>query len=195
MRVFIIIVILVGVAGCASLYKFDETSGTFLKEKENVPIHKVAEREDRIIKVLETQGKLKVIRVKEQNPVIQWVFGAGLALGGACILLGLAYIWMTKGVKLKEGLLIAGFGITDFALFYALDKYLIWVMIGSALVFVISLVYIFAFKKDVVEKLITSFEQQKEVKFSEGTMKAHVKACQGDKQEAISKLRKKVLKK
>lgn len=185
--------IVVAVYSCASVRKFDASTATFSEtEKERILFWNVDDREDLIIESLDAHGKLKVIKVKEENPIIQWIFGAGLALGAVCILIGLGYIWMTKGVKLVEGLLIIGFGVTDFALFYFLDRYIVWISIAVGLAFVASLVYIFFFNKDLLEKLISSFEEQKEVKFS--SVESHVKSTQGNKQKVIAKIRKKVLK-
>jgi hypothetical protein len=188
---FILGIIICVVASCSTLHKYDPATATFGKETEKVPVWEIADREQEIMTSLEDHGKLKVIRVKEVNPVVQWVFGAGLAIGGILILLGIAFIWITKGVKLLDGLCISGAGVTVFATFYLLDAYLIWICIAGGVALLGSILYISIFKKDLTEKLIMSFEEQKEHSF--GDVKKHVLATQGNKQEIISKLRKKVL--
>ena len=177
---------------CVAMRRFEYSTATFKKETEKVAFWEMPEREEKIITALETHGKLNVIEVKEENPVVQWVFGAGLATGGILILVGIAFIWITKGVKLLDGLCISGAGVSIFAAFYLLDKYLVWISVASGVALVGSLLYISIFKKDLLEKLIRSFEEQKDTKFSR--VRSHVLATQGDKQRIISKLRKKVLK-
>jgi len=174
------------------MHKFDPATATFKNETEKVPIWDIADRETEIMSSLESHGKLKVIRVKEENPMVQWVFGSGLTIGGVLILLGIAFIWVTKGVRLVDGLCISGAGLSIFATFYLIDAYLIWICAAGGLALVGSILYIAIFKKDLVEKLITSFEEQKEHNF--GDVKKHVLATQGSKQEVISRIRKKVLK-
>lgn len=115
-------------------------------------------------------------------------------MGAIAILVGIGMIWSTKGVKLIQGLLMIGGGLSTFLVGYLLDEYLVYFCIVFGLVVAGILVYVFAVKKGFIESLIKGFEVQKGHEWSPDIENA-VKAAQGGAQTAISAMRKKILNK
>ena len=173
---------------CATLPVFNPAEGTFTKETEPVALWNIAEREAEILKALEAHGKLKVIRVKEENKWADWILGAIMVLGGLGMTGGVVWVIYNliylAGKYVKSGFLAIGAGIVLFGGGYMLMEYL-WVLV-TLLVLALAggFVWLFWFvrdRRDEAEKVVHTIELAKLNDNTEATQNS-LRSAQGKHQ-------------
>jgi len=128
----VLLIVAFVLVSCVKLNKFDESTGTFENDKESVGLGSIAEREEGIKKSLKEHGKLKVVVIKERNPVTDWILGGMMALGAFSIVGGIVWtgynILYMAGKFIKSGILAIAGGLVLFGSSYLLMEYL-WVLL------------------------------------------------------------------
>jgi hypothetical protein len=176
---------------CATVRKFDPATATISDETKTVAPWAVDEHYDEMLDALKKGKKLKVVYIKKDNPIAAWTLGAGMVIGGALIIIGIAIIAFSQGARLWRGLMFVGTGISSFVTFYMIDKYLVWICIGFAAALVAGALYFYFFVKDTADKAIETNDMQKSGEWDED-FADQARQLQGNLQDVISRRAKKV---
>lgn len=172
--------------GCATVQEYDPATGTIQAETKKVAPWAVDDHYKDMIKALKEGKQLKVVWVKKENPIAAWTLGAGMMIGGALIIIGIAIIALSQGARLWRGLMIAAAGIACFLTFYMLDKYLLYACIGFTVLLVGAAIYFYCFAKGTIDKTIETNDLQKDGEWTE-KVAADARKLQGGLQDVISR--------
>jgi len=171
---------------CATVQEYDPNTATLKDKTKRIPAWAVNEHYEEFIKALRKNKKIKVIYVKKENPVAAWTLGAGMIIGGALVILGIAIIALSQGARLWRGICIAAAGIASFLTFYMLDRYLLWACVAFAVMLVGAAIYFYCFAKGMTDKAIETNDLQKDGEWTE-QIAEDARTLQGKLQSAISR--------
>jgi uncharacterized membrane protein len=164
-----LIAVFILIVGCSTVRQFDQAKGIFKAETEKIPCWKVQAREEGIINSLETHGKIKVIRVKEENKIADWLLGAVMALGALGLTGGIVWsvysLIYLHGKFLKGGIAATVIGLILFGSAYLLMEYLWVLLVLIAICFVVGIfgiIYYIRDHADMAEVAVQTVEIAKE---------------------------------
>jgi len=179
--------------GCATVQEFDAATGTIGSATKKVPPWAVEAHYKEMITALKEGKKLKVVWVKKENPIAAWTLGAGMVVGGALTILGIAIVALSQGARLWRGLFVSGAGIAAFLTFYMLERYLLWACTGFVILLTGAAIYFYCFARGMTDKAIETNDIQKGGEWNE-EIAQRARKLQGGLQEAISRRAKAVRK-